>query len=106
MNKNYLVGSKVRLCLKSGKFLDGEIVLINKFANFPIKVFFQKINQVKYFNLQGENKFESDKPIEVIGHTSEKIAIEFANYCISEGFGTDARPQDFQKFLETYKPKC
>jgi hypothetical protein len=101
MNKNYLVGSKVRLYTSKKRFIEGVITRITSY----IEVEFKERVGYRYFELNGFDGKESKYCLEVIGHTSEKIAIAFANYCISEGYGTDARPQDFQKFLETYKPQ-
>jgi hypothetical protein len=103
MNKNYLVGSKVRLYTSKKRFLEGVITRITSY----IEVQFNTVVGYKYFGLNGFNKDESKDCLEVIGHINEELAIDFANYCIAEGYGTNARPQDFLTFLKNYKPyKC
>lgn len=103
MNKNYLVGSIVKAQVFPNQTRTGFVVEIFPNSCLPIVVQFLDGKKVK-FDKMGKDIFKYYSNLEVIGHQGQDIAIDFANYCISEGYGTDARPQDFQKFLETYKP--
>lgn len=107
MNTNYQIGSIVRTKIMSINITGRIVNKIKTIGGFEYWVeFFNGHQGFVSFNEKGVCQSLSHySQLEVIGHVGQDIAIEFANYCISEGFGTDARPQDFQKFLETYKPQ-
>lgn len=105
MNTNYQVFQKVEMEIIPGKFQKGFILFIDTIGLFPIKVYangcfysFRKNGTYKAF------RAESNVKLKVIGHIGEDIAIAFANYCIGEGYTSNAKPENFQRFLETYKP--
>lgn len=107
MNTNYQVGSIVKGTIMKQEVI-GEIKTMDKDSRgnitfFKVKFFY--IERLYYFDKYGKTCDWKDlSKLEVIGHIGEDIAIAFANYCIGEGYTSNAKPENFKRFLETYKP--
>lgn len=106
MNTNYQLGCIVQTKILSLKITGRIINRVNIGGYYEWWVeFFDGSQGFHYFDQNGLCKtMQAFSQLEVIGHIGENIAIDFANYCLSEGYSSNATPDNFNKFLETYKP--
>lgn len=106
MNTNYqegcIVQTKVLSVIVTGRIANK--VQLNGGIEWWVE-FFNGTHNFVAFNEKGIAKtLRYYSQLEVIGHIGENIALDFANYCLTEGYSTNATPDNFKKFLETYKP--